>query len=133
MKTTNKETEVKKGESVNQLTEIMALWLRESKNKNEYLFGTAKESQDVDSTFPVLGFFNKTKKNENEPDIRIYEAVAEGDELGESIIALWTNTSKNGNIYASGKDNEDKKVVAFFGKKEENKCPYIRIYYSEEV
>lgn len=130
-----KKTEVKQNENIErneELQEIMALWLLTSKAKNEYLFGTARETNGTEDSFPVTGFFNKKKKNDKEPDIRIYESVAEGDDLGECVVSLWNATSKAGSVYATGRDNEDRRVVAFFGNKNENKRPYLRVYYSNK-
>ena len=111
------------------LKELMSLWLHESANKTKYLTGTA---DDVTGKFKVVGFFNTSKKNENEPDIRVYEEVEKGQELKEVLVSLWKHTSKGGNDYMTGKDNEDNKVVAFYGKENEEKRPYVRIYTQGE-
>ena len=50
----------------------------------------------------IVGFWNRKKKNENEPDIRFYESKEQGGDLGESIVSVWENTSKSGNKYFSG-------------------------------
>lgn len=111
------------------LKELMSLWLHESANKTKYLTGTA---DDVTGKFKVVGFFNTNKKNENEPDIRVYEEVEKGQELKEVLVSLWKHTSKGGTDYMTGKDNEDNKVVAFLGKDNEEKRPYVRIYTQGE-
>jgi len=51
----------------------------------------------------VVGFWNKKKKNENEPDIKLYESTEQGEDLGESVGALWKNKSASGYEYFSGK------------------------------
>ena len=51
----------------------------------------------------VVGFWNQKKKNENEPDIRIYESTEQGEDLGESVGVLWKNKSASGYEYFSGK------------------------------
>ena len=55
----------------------------------------------------LVGFWNRKKKNENEPDIRLYESKPQGEELGESIASLWENTSNAGNKYFSGVFNDE--------------------------
>lgn len=107
-----------------ELVELCALWKHKG-NSGEYLSG-----QTVgDSSFNVVGFFNTNKKNPNEPDVRIYEQTDKGSKLENEIIALWENISKNGNKYLTGNDNEGKKVVAFYGDVNEEKRPFVRIYY----
>lgn len=128
MKKVNTEKSNKEVKDSN-LKELMSLWLHESANKTKYLTGTA---DDVTGKFKVVGFFNTSKKNENEPDIRVYEEVEKGQELKEVLVSLWKHTSKGGTDYMTGKDNEDNKVVAFYGKENEEKRPYVRIYTQGE-
>lgn len=128
MKKVNSEKTNKEVKDSN-LKELMSLWLHESANKTKYLTGTA---DDVTGKFKVVGFFNTSKKNENEPDIRVYEEVEKGQELKEVLVSLWKHTSKGGTDYMTGKDNEDNKVVAFYGKENEEKRPYVRIYTQGE-
>ena len=111
------------------LVELMSLWLHKSDNKVKYLTGTA---EDVTGKFKVVGFFNNSKRDEKDPSIRIYEEVEKGSELKEVLVTLWEHTSKNGNLYLTGKDNEDNNVVAFYGKENEEKRPYIRVYQQKE-
>ena len=80
----------------------------------------------------LIAFFNKEKKNEKEPDIRVYSI--EGDELSsEAVASLWKNVSKGGQYYLSGTDNENKKLFGFYNDNiiEFPNRPYIRVYYSE--
>ena len=128
MKKVNTEKSNKEVKDSN-LKELMSLWLHESANGTKYLTGTA---DDVTGKFKVVGFFNTNKKNENEPDIRVYEEVEKGSVLKEVLVSLWKHTSKGGVDYMTGKDNEDNKVVAFYGKENEEKRPYVRIYTQGE-
>lgn len=108
-----------------ELEEAFALWSNNSKSGTEYLSGKVDDMK-------LIGFFNKDKKNEKEPDIRIY--IVENDEISkEAVASLWKNVSKGGNYYLSGSDNEDKKLVGFYNNKfiEFPNRPYIRVYYSE--
>lgn len=111
------------------LVELMSLWLHESNNGTKYLTGTA---QDPTGKFKVVGFFNTNKRDEKDPTIRVYEEVEKGSELKEVLVTLWEHTSASGNKYLIGKDNEDNNVVAFYGKENEEKRPYVRIYTQEE-
>lgn len=46
--------------------EILSLWENESKGGFEYLSGVTKDGKKV------VGFYNDKKKNDKEPDIRVY-------------------------------------------------------------
>ena len=129
MKKVNSETKTNKEVKDSNLKELMSLWLHESKSGSKYLTGTA---QDPTGKFKVVGFFNNSKRDEKDPSVRIYEEVENGSELKEVLVTLWEHTSKSGNAYLTGKDNEDNNVVGFYGKENEEKRPYIRIYTQEE-
>lgn len=118
----NKEIEVKKEFD---LKEAFALWEHNAKSGTSYLTGTVDDMK-------LIGFLNTNKKNEKEPDIRVYELI--NDEISkEAVASLWKNISKNGNYYLSGNDNENKKLVGFYNTNiiEFPNRPYIRVYYSE--
>lgn len=120
----NKE-EITNTEVNKELEEAFALWSNNAKSGTEYLTGKVGEMK-------LIGFFNKEKKNEKEPDIRVYELI--NDEISkEAVASLWKNVSKGGNYYLSGTDNENKKLVGFYNNKfiEFPNRPYIRVYYTE--
>ena len=118
----NKEVKV---EERKELEEAFALWSNTAKSGIEYLSGKVEGMK-------LIAFINKEKKNEKEPDIRVYELI--NDEISkEAVASLWKNVSKNGNYYLSGTDNENKKLVGFYNTNfiEFPNRPYIRVYYSE--
>ena len=119
----NKEIEIKKDEF--DLEEAFVLWNHQAKSGADYLTGSVGEMK-------LIGFFNKTKKNEKEPDIRIY--TIENDEISkEEVASLWRNVSKTGSYYLTGTDNENIKLVGFYNEKifEFPNRPLIRVYYKE--
>ena len=125
MKTTVKENKIEKKEEV-VLTDAFALWLHKSKAGNEYLSGTCDEN--IGNT-RLVGYFNTMKKNPKEPDIRIYTLDGEGHQDKE-IADLWENEGKNKVRYLTGTTDEKEKLVGFYGDKEEEKRPYIRVYFN---
>ena len=129
MKKSNSTTKTNKEVKDSNLVELMSLWLHKSADGVKYLTGTA---EDVTGKFKVVGFFNNSKRDDKDPSVRIYEEVEKGSELKEVLVTLWEHTSKNGTSYLTGKDNEDNNVVAFYGKENEEKRPYIRVYQQKE-
>lgn len=123
MRYTKKETKVEEKEKFD-LQECFALWIHKSKNGNMYLSG-----YDFNKN-KLVGFFNN-KTQDKQPDIRINE-VKENGETGEEIITLWETTSKAGNKMLTGLTNEKEKLIAFFGKENEEKRPYIRGYFRKD-
>lgn len=120
---TNKEVEVKKEFD---LEEAFALWDHVAKSGDHYLTGTIDNMK-------LICFYNKEKKNEKEPDYRVY--ILENDEISkEAVASLWRNISKSNKFYLSGKDNEDKKLVGFYNDNfvEFPNRPLIRVYYQKE-
>ena len=114
-----------KVEERKELKEAFAMWSNTAKSGSDYLTGKCDDMK-------LIGFFNKEKKNEKEPDIRIY--IIENDEISkEAVASLWKNISKGGNYYLSGTDNENNKLVGFYNTKfiEFPNRPFIRVYYSE--
>ena len=72
---TNTKTDWKKNE-------LGALWKRESKTSGEkYLTGTLKfqEAVQAGQEIQVIVFSNKTKKSENQPDVRVYISEKPGN------------------------------------------------------
>lgn len=105
------------------LTECFVLWLNEAKSKKEYLKGHLQDGTKI------VGFFNE-KEDTKEPKLRIYTFTDKG-EIDLEVISLWESTSQKGNVYLSGKTNDDEKIIAYYGDKKEEKRPYIRGYYKE--
>lgn len=115
-------TEEKKEEF--DLEEAFVLWKHTGKSGVDYLSGSTKDK------IKLMGFFNKSKKNPKEPDIRIYTLDEKGNQADE-VCVLWENEAKSGNKYLSG-NNDDDQVVAFYNDTDENeKLPYIRAYYKK--
>ena len=132
MKTTTKKTEkteVKQVEEKTQLREAFALWIAEATTGTKYLYGQLKNEKG-EVVCSLRGWFNKNKKNPNEPDIRIYERDVEGNQ-GEELACLWDHISKNSVRYLSGYTNEKEELVAYYNKDKEDNKPYIRVYYSK--
>lgn len=118
----NKEYEVKKEFD---LKEAFALWQHVSKEGNSYLTGSVENMK-------LIGFYNKNKKNEKEPDIRVYSV--ENDEISkEAVASLWKNLSKDNKYYLTGTDNEGLKLVGFYNDNiiEYPNRPVVRVYYKE--
>lgn len=115
----------KANETKNEMKEVFALWKHKGE-KGEYLTGKTE-----DGSINLVAFFNTNKKNPNEPDVRVYEQTEQGQKLENQVCSLWENVGKSGTKYLSGTDNENKKVVGFYGVENEEKRPYIRVYYKE--
>ena len=119
----NKEIEIKKDEF--DLEEAFVMWNHKAKSGIEYLTGSVGKMK-------LIGFFNKEKKNEKEPDIRIY--TIENDEISkEEVASLWNNLSKSKKYYLTGYDNENIKLLGFYNDSliEFPNRPYIRVYFRE--
>lgn len=124
MRTTIEKTEVTKRE----LKESFVLWEETSKAGDPYLTGhTSKECGEV----KLVGYYNPTKKNPKEPDIRVYTLNAEG-KTDKEIASLWESISKSETRYLTGTTDEKEKLIAFY-KKESDKenSPYIRAYFKD--
>ena len=125
MKTTvSKKQETKKEGSA--LKELFVLWSRTSKNGLNYLTGKLSNEEVY-----LIGFYNTNKKNPNEPDIRIYNLDNEGKQ-DHVVCSLWSNVSKNKTEYLSGTTDENEKVTGFYGDRENDKRPLIRVYIEEK-
>lgn len=132
MKKAIKEKELKKEkENGTKLEEAFVLWKHESKKGNDYLSGNTPVTNEGVS-LNLVAYFNNKKKNEKEPDIRVYTQKDDGD-IDKEVCSLWEYTSKNGNIYLSGLTDDKEGIVAFYNEIDENsKIPYIRAYYKEK-
>ena len=115
--------EVEKKEETN-LEEAFVMWKHKAKSGVDYLSGNTKDK------IRLMGFFNKTKKNPKEPDVRVYTLDDEGKQQDE-VCALWEVSSKNGHKYLSGNSDDDF-IVAFYNDNDDEKHPYIRAYYKNK-
>lgn len=131
MRTVKEVKEEKKG-LVNdfELTEAFVLWKNKAKSGNDYLKGhTAADKEG--KTVSLIAYFNSNKKNPKEPDIRVYSVNEEGNQDIE-VASLWESISESkGTRYLTGTTNDSEKLVAFYGKENEEKRPYLRVYYKE--
>ena len=124
----NRQTEQTEQRKSN-LEQCMALWTQKG-GKVLYVTGIVGEGADA---FRVVGFFNGKKKNPKEPDLRVYEQLEKGHSK-EALASLWVAQAKSGGQYYWGRDNEQKRLVAFLNPNKKNpKEPDIRVYYQQEV
>lgn len=124
MRTTKKKEETKEVKK-SELQECVVLWLRESKAGKQYLAGHDFNNNNV------LAYFNETT-NEKQPFIRVF-ALDENNKKSDEIITLWRATSLKGENYLSGYTDEQEKVIGFYTNNKENeKLPYVRIYFKDE-
>lgn len=115
--------EVEKTEK-KQLEEAFVLWKNTAKSGLEYL--TGKDLNDK----KLVAFFNTKKENPKEPDIRIYNTDEKGSRKDE-VASLWENIDKKDEKYLTGTTNEKEKLVAWYGKENEEKRPYVRAYFQD--
>ena len=116
---TTKATETKKEFKLEQ---AFALWKQKSKDgKKTYL-----------SAKGLIGFYNTKKKNPKEPDLRVYGVNEKKDLTKEPVCSLWCNVSeKTKKKYLTG-TYEGKKVVGFIYEGNNEKVPYLSVYFREE-
>ena len=116
---TTKTTETKKEFKLEQ---AFALWKQKSKDgKKTYL-----------SAKGLIGFYNTKKKNPKEPDLRVYGVNEKNDLTKEPVCSLWCNVSENTKKkYLTG-TYEDKKVVGFIYEGDNEKAPYLSVYFRED-
>ena len=107
------------------MEQVCALWKQTSKSGNEYFSGKLEHGTKVN------GFYNTDKKNPKEPDLRIYPVGEDKKMAKEPVISMWVNVSKTKSKYLTGKLGE-KRVVGFISKSENEKAPYLNIYFSTE-
>lgn len=124
MRTTSKKEEHKVVEVESNLEDLCTLWEHETDAGLVYLSGVLAEKLNYQK---VIAFYNITKRNEKEPDIRIY-SLDDENKKDTNIISLWSQTSKENKKYYNGKTNDDEQVVGFINNVEEVKQPKIRIY-----
>lgn len=118
---------MKKGkETKKELESAFSLWENVGKNKKEYLTG-------IDcNDHKLLGFYNTDKRNEKEPDIKVYE-LNDKNEIGVNVASLWKNESKDKQVkYLSGVTSDNEKIVAFYNDDTSNNKPLIRAYFKDE-
>ena len=110
-----------------ELKEAFALWSRKGQSGKEYYSGKCDD-------ISLLGFINANKKNEKEPDIRIYTSDENNEDKLVEVASLWKTISKNDKLYLTGKDNENKKLIGFYNDHfmEFPNRPFIRVYYNEQ-
>ena len=106
------------------LQEAFALWRNESKGKSEYFKGL-----DLNKN-KLIGFKVLKKKNEKEPDYRIYDLDAKGN-INKEVASLWINKDKNDKNYLTGTTTDKEKLVGFFGDEHQEARPYIRAYFKD--
>lgn len=106
-----------------ELKPVFKLWLKKSKNGNQYLSGVDESGQYL------TGFLNGKKENPKEPDIRVYEQTEDGLSK-EEYTSLWCKVSKNGKTkFFTGKLGETW-LTGFINSKATcgGKIPYISVY-----
>lgn len=128
-KTIEKTTKETKKEVKTELKDAFVLWRNESKKGTKYLKGyTTFEGEQI----KLVGYFNGLKKNPKEPDVRVYSIDSDSN-LENEVASLWDNVGKGNTRYLTGTTDEKEKLVAFYGKENEEARPYIRAYFSKEV
>ena len=125
MKTTTKKVETKEKEVKSEMKELAILWEHKAESDVIYLSGNLSEELHYKK---VLAFYNKTKKNEKEPDVRVYLLDDDGKKDHE-IMSLWSQVSKAGVDYYSGLTDEKENIIAFINTSDDIKQPKIRIYF----
>ena len=127
IKSTLKEKEVKQEQIKFELEEAFVLWKQEGKNGGTYLSGFATSNKER-----LIGYFNSKKENPKEPDIRVFDLNEDGQRKNE-IAVLWENLDKKGGKYLTGKTTyenvENVKLVAWYGKENQEARPFIRCYF----
>ena len=106
------------------MVEVFALWKKKSQKGNVYFTGRDAEKKNI------RGFFNTTKKNPKEPDLKVYY-IADGSVEKDPFVSMWVNTSAAGKKYLTGKI-DDKRVVGFISETENEKYPYLRVFFATE-
>lgn len=109
-----------------ELKEAFALWARKAASGKEYYSGKCDDME-------LIAFVNTSKKNEKEPDVRVYTTDENNEDKLVEVASLWKNLSKKDTLYLSGTDNEGKKLVGFYNDKfmEFPNRPFITVYYKE--
>lgn len=110
------------------LDEAFVLWRNEAKSGIHYLSGFVSEKLGKTG---LVGYFNTNKNNPKEPDVRVYE-LDKDRKQGKEVAALWETLSKQNVRYLTGLTDEKEKLIGFYGKENEEKRPYIRVYFQED-
>ena len=126
MRTTTKNVEEKEVKEKT-MKELCILWEHTTENGLTYLSGNLSEDLNYQK---VIAFYNKDKKNEKEPDVRVYSLDNE-NKKDTQIISLWEQTSKQNVIYLSGLTNDKENVVAFYNSNDDIKQPKIKVYFKD--
>ena len=112
----------------NDLKEAFALWEKKGA-KGVYYSGKTSDTEPVN----IVGFITTEKKNEKQPDLRVYVS-AEKDAEKVELAVLWKQESKAGKTYYSGYTNEKEKLIAFInGDTKDGKYPSIRVYFKQDT
>lgn len=112
----------------NDLKEAFALWEKKGA-KGVYYSGKTSDPETVN----IVGFIAIVKKNEKQPDLRVYVS-AEKDAEKVELAVLWKQESKAGKTYYSGYTNEKEKLIGFInGDTKDGKYPSIRVYFKQDV
>lgn len=128
MKATVKK-EVEKKEVKRELKEAFILWKNKAKSGMEYLSGnTGKDCGELAGA-SVSGFFNSKKENPKQPDIKLY--VKDENDKNVEVAALWERITKNEKRILTGLTNEKENLVGFYNKSEDEKQPYIKVYFQD--
>ena len=110
------------------LKEAFALWEKKGA-KGVYYSGKTSDPESVN----IVGFITTEKKNEKQPDLRVYVS-SEKDEEKVELAVLWKQESKAGKTYYSGYTNEKEKLIAFInGDTKGGKYPTIRVYFKQDT
>lgn len=112
----------------NDLKEAFALWEKKGA-KGVYYSGKTSDPETVN----IVGFIAIEKKNEKQPDLRVYVS-AEKDAEKVELAVLWKQESKAGKTYYSGYTNEKEKLIGFInGDTKDGKYPSIRVYFKQDA
>lgn len=112
----------------NDLKEAFALWEKKGA-KGVYYSGKTSDPETVN----IVGFIAIEKKNEKQPDLRVYVS-AEKDAEKVELAVLWKQESKAGKTYYSGYTNEKEKLIGFInGDTKDGKYPSIRVYFKQDT
>lgn len=104
---------------------VFTLWKNTSKKGGSYFTGKG-----------IKAFYNTKKSNPKEPDLRIYKVDEKGSLEKKELVSMWCNISKDGSKkYLSGKYEDGQKLIGFIneGATAENKQPYIRIFFANDL
>ena len=110
------------------LKEVFALWRNQSKQGKYYLSGYTTDEKG--NKIKLLGYFNTDKTNPKQPDVSVFLVDSEG-KRADKVASLWETVNEKGTRYLTGTTDENEKLIAFYGKEQEEMRPFIRAYYKE--